>query len=74
LAAWIATWSDPIHGTGSLLDVLTLPNGEATLDHDQSPDALSDLQLFQCAVGCAPNTTVVTWTHSGTQRYTELAG
>ena len=32
----------------------------------------SNLQLYDCAAGCAPNTTIVAWTYNGAQRYAKV--
>ena len=36
------------------------------------PPVLGNLQLYNCAAGCAPDTTVVAWTHSGEPRYAQV--
>ena len=34
---------------------------------------LANLQLYECAGGCATPTSVVAWTHSGTWRYAQVS-
>jgi hypothetical protein len=57
------------------VDVLTM-RGYSVLDGpDYSPtEALADLQLYDCATGCAPDTTVVAWMHNSEQRYVQVLG
>ena len=48
------------------------PTGrEVTLDTGARGD-LANPQLYQCAAGCAPGTTVVAWTHDGAWRYASV--
>jgi hypothetical protein len=48
---------------GGPTDLLTVPAGYLLT---------SNLQLYQCAVGCRPGTTVLAWTHDGVWRYTTI--
>jgi hypothetical protein len=69
VAVWIATLAISVpHAGPQSVFVVTDPKlfAPATLD---SGDDLANLQLYRCAAGCAPRTTVVAWTHSGQQRY-----
>lgn len=70
VAAWI---SPPAELRPPTLFVLTIPHDRAPASLD-SGDGLGNLQLYRCAAGCAPNTTVVAWTHSGGQRYAHVTG
>jgi hypothetical protein len=51
---------------------LTLHTQES-LDSASPPTEISNLQLYDCATGCAPDTAVVAWTHSGERRYAQIS-
>jgi hypothetical protein len=55
------------------VEALTL-DGSVTLDTAGAPSDLANLQIYNCAAGCARNATVVAWTNSGVQRYAEVTG
>jgi hypothetical protein len=62
-------------GIGSILAVVTIGNAGETLDTAwPDPTALANLQLYDCAAACAPNTVVVAWTDNGQQRYAQASG
>ena len=52
--------------------VTTLDNGDPG-ETQASAASLANLELYQCAAGCAPNTTVVAWTHDGAWRYAQVS-
>jgi hypothetical protein len=58
---------------GQTVDAMTTTNVEF-LDTTSDGETLANLQLYGCAAGCAPNTTVVAWTHSSQQRYAQVQG
>lgn len=43
------------------------------LDSASPPAAIANLQLYDCSAGCPPNTTIVAWTNSGQQRYSQIS-
>jgi hypothetical protein len=62
-------------GGGSNEDVLHVLTPTSYQQLDDGPSGgLSNLQLYDCAAGCAPDTVIVAWTHSGEQRYAQVAG
>jgi len=70
VAAWhLATcWSGFGQPPDELIQALDARTGwRATLDA-ASPGGLSALQLFQCAAGCTPGTTIAIWMHEGVPR------
>ena len=86
-AAWIVgAWSYNTPGPGGTwnydVQALSMSTGRTSaLDSDSvhqaqerpaTTDPFAGLQLYSCVAGCAPNTTVVAWTHSGEQRYAQV--
>jgi hypothetical protein len=66
VAAWIAPGDDiGKQGAFETLDVLSGTSTMVVLDNggQYQSDALGNLALYGCAAGCAPNATVVAWTH-----------
>jgi hypothetical protein len=66
VAAWIAPGDDiDKQGAFETLDVLSGTSSLATLDNGGQYESavLGNLALYRCADGCAPNATVVAWTH-----------
>lgn len=53
------------------INVLTLTS-DLTPDSSEQASDLANLQLYDCGAGCAPNATIVAWTHSGVQRYAQV--
>jgi hypothetical protein len=58
---------------GAGIQVLTMRNQYENLDGASPPSEIANLQLYDCAAGCAPNTVIVAWTHSGTQMYAQIS-
>jgi hypothetical protein len=63
----------PPQPVAATIKALTLGTIDYDLDGGQQSD-LGNLQLYDCAAGCAPNDVVVSWMHSGAQRYAQVAG
>jgi hypothetical protein len=40
---------------------------------DEPLGSLANLQLYDCAAGCPPNTTIVAWTDNGQQQYAKVS-
>jgi hypothetical protein len=57
---------------GASVDVLTLQSKEQNLDGASPPSQIANLQLYDCAAGCTPNTTTVAWTNGGQQHYAQI--
>lgn len=72
VAARVATYLQR-GGPITAVEVLTLFSS-AWLDRDSVPGSITDVQLYGCAAGCAPQTTVVAWKHNGVRRYAEVTG
>jgi hypothetical protein len=75
VATWIVSWV-PAHAVPTTqVEVLT-GHADLVLDRVSPPGAgtLANLQLYDCAAGCAPNTTIVAWTNDGAQRYAAVTG
>ena len=82
VATWLRTTDTSPHDVSanwtSEVQALSVHSGQTlTLDSvpvsgPTDPGGLANLALYQCAAGCAPNTTVVAWTHSGEQRYAQV--
>ena len=60
-------------GPITVVEALT-PSSSTWLDDDSAPGSITDIQLYDCAAGCAPDTTVVAWTHDGQRRYATVTG
>jgi hypothetical protein len=68
------TQQSPTSSYETVVQALT-PSAFYNLDYGYNAglDAFAHLQLFDCTAGCAPNAVIVAWTHSGEQRYGEVA-
>ena len=54
------------------IQVLTLHAQDQNLDDASPPSEIANLQLYDCAAGCATNTTTVAWTNGGVQHYAQI--
>lgn len=72
VVAGLAFIPAPGYQTAGNSDVLVYSAGKTTVLDTAKEGDLADVQLYQCASGCAPNTTVVAWTHSGAWRYARV--
>jgi hypothetical protein len=79
VAAWIvdsAAAAPDAPDPAPMLQVLTASMIGATTLDSSPPDSapvLANLQLYDCATGCAPNTVIVAWTHNGQQRFAPIS-
>lgn len=55
-------------GTGA---VATLDTGDGN-ETEGTPLTLANLELYPCFAGCSTRTTIVAWSHDGTQRYAQV--
>jgi hypothetical protein len=63
-----------VHPPGVDLETLSIYSYELEPAQIETPDATS-LQLFNCAIGCQPNTVLVTWTdQAGQAEYKQVTG
>ena len=71
----VAAWRADRCTSGPVEDIEALDSNTdqvATVDTAAAYGVLDNLQLYQCAAGCRPGTTVLAWTHDGVWRYTTI--
>ena len=75
-ATGIAAWrADRCAYTKPVEDIEALDSNtgqRATLDSASTHGVLANLQLYRCATGCLPGTTVVAWTHDKVRRHRKI--
>lgn len=70
IAAWQVDGCSPERDS---IQALSSKSGTTTTLDSTPRGELANLQLYSCALGCAPNTAVVAWTHGGGQRYAQVS-
>jgi hypothetical protein len=59
---------------GASVEALTLNSSGPVTVTSSPPSDIANLELYDCAAGCAPDTVIVAWTQSGAQQYAQVQG